>query len=240
MNRIAIFARWPEPGRVKTRLAPALTPALTCALHRAMLADALATVAASGADERLLFWSDRPAGTDLAASGVVGADASGLVIREQRGDGLGARLEAAFAKLVSAPGDRAIVSGSDCPDLDGAACARAFEALATSDVVLAPARDGGYALIGLRRPAPELFRGIEWGSEHVLEQTLARAAESGLTVARLATLEDIDTPEDLLRWIGREGDSDPATAPHTRRALVAMRLLPPGFLRAGPVARGPR
>lgn len=226
MNHIAVFARWPEPGRVKTRLAPALTPALACELHRAMLADALAAAAVCGAEEHALFWSDRPAGTDLGESAVAGADALGLAIREQRGDGLGARLEAAFAELILAPGDRAIVIGSDCPELDGPACARAFDALATHDLVLAPARDGGYALIGLAHPAPDLFRGIEWSSERVLEQTLARAAAAGLTVAWLETLEDIDTPEDLLRWITRACDLESAVAPHTRRALAAMKLLP--------------
>ena len=94
--------------------------------------------------------------------------------------------------------------------------------------MLGPARDGGYYLIGLRRRAPDLFRDIEWSTARVLDQTLARAAQAGVTVQELGALDDLDTPEDLLRWIAcRAGGGEPGTARALDRTLRAMGLLPP-------------
>ncbi|MCX7204061.1 MAG: DUF2064 domain-containing protein, partial [Burkholderiales bacterium] len=78
--------------------------------------------------------------------------------------------------------------------------AQAFVALQTADVVFAPAQDGGYALVGLRREAPELFERVDWGTEQVMSQTLAHAQALGLTVRLLRTVWDVDTPADLRRW----------------------------------------
>src|SRR5437016_536212 len=92
---------------------------------------------------------------------------AGVRTARQRGNDLGARLEHAFATLLPEAGDHAVIFGADCPRLEPAILGRAFEALARATLVLAPAHDGGYALIGLARPMPELFRGIAWSSEHV-------------------------------------------------------------------------
>jgi len=220
MNHLAVFARWPEPGRVKTRLSPALPEALACDLYRAMLGDALAAALAARADSRALYWSDAPA--QRSAFDVPAA----FEVRAQQGGVLGARLERAFAALLRAPGDRAVVIGADCPDVDTAHLQEAFELLAAHDLVLGPARDGGYALIGLSRPAPELFRGIEWSTPRVLGQTLERAGALGLRVAQLDPLEDLDTPAALVRWLSRMCVAGAPHAPRTRAALTAMGLMP--------------
>jgi rSAM/selenodomain-associated transferase 1 len=221
MKRLALFARRPVPGQVKTRLIPALTARLACRLHQAMLADAMALLAAAPADERWLYWAN--SGLDGAAGargavavggaeiGAATRDDSGIEVvtvpagvgeRSQAGADLGERLERAFSDLL-AGGAHAVVFGSDCPWLGAAHTGEAFDALERADVVIGPASDGGYTLIGLRAPRPELFHGIEWGSSRVMAQTLARTSEGGPRVERLETLDDLDDAEDLLRTIQR-------------------------------------
>jgi uncharacterized protein len=221
MRRIAVFARRPVPGRVKTRLSPALPAALACDLHHAMLDDAIAVARAASVDERFLYW-DRAEG-DVSGAGERAGDP--FATRAQCEGDLGARLSAAFAELLRDPDDRAIVIGSDCPSLDAAVVDAGFAALETRDVVVGPTSDGGYYLIGLSRPAPALFRGIDWGTERVLMQTL-EAARS-LACERLIGLDDLDTPADLVRWIGaRASAADPPSGVATAGALRKMRLLP--------------
>jgi hypothetical protein len=226
VNHLALFARWPEPGRVKTRLSPALPAALACDLYRALLADALAAAAASPADARSLHWAEAPAGH--AADPAPG----GFEVRDQRGADLGERLEHATSELLGAPGARVLVIGADCPDLDAARIAAGFAALKRTELVLGPARDGGYYLIGLARPASALFRGVDWGTSRVLAQTRERARALELSVTELEPLDDLDTPADLARWAARAAVGEAASgaaaagAPRTRAALRAIGLLP--------------
>jgi rSAM/selenodomain-associated transferase 1 len=222
MDRVALFAKWPAPGRVKTRLSPALPPALAHDLYRAMLEDALGTAAGARAGERFVYWADAPQ-----PRGGVSVPGS-IAERDQEGADLGERIEHAFGELLRASGDRAVIVGADCPALDASTITASFEALATHDAVLGPARDGGYYLVGLARPAPALFRGIEWGSGRVLEQTLERARAAGLTVARLETLDDLDTPADLARWLARSVVEGAESRSRAAEALRAMGLLPGG------------
>jgi rSAM/selenodomain-associated transferase 1 len=219
MRRIALFARWPEAGRVKTRLSPALPATLACDLYRALLADALAAAADAGADERFVYWANPPGRGDDA--GVP----AGFSAREQHGADLGERLARAFDELLPDRADRAVILGADCPALDGAGLRAALEALERHDAVLGPTRDGGYYLVGLARRAPRLFRGIAWSTASVLEQTLERAREQHLGVRLLAPLEDLDTPEDLVRWLARAAGGGRGQS-RLDAALRAMGLLP--------------
>ncbi len=216
-QRIAVFARPPAPGRVKTRLAPGLTATLAAALYGACLEDALAAASGSGADERWIYWAEPSADP---------VSAPGFGARMQRGADLGARLATAFEELLAPPADRALILGADCPELDAARLKRAFEALAGADLVLGPTRDGGYYLIGLTHLEVRLFEDVAWSTARVLEQTRDRAASAGLRVSMLEPLEDLDTAADLVRFIERACGSM-ESAPHARRALEAMALLPP-------------
>jgi len=222
MNHLVVFARWPEPGRVKTRLSPALPPDLACALHEAMLRDVLEAGRGSSAERRYLYWTDAPA--DRAWS--TAAREAGFVESLQHGGDLGARLETAFDDLLSKPDQRAVIVGSDCPDLSSAAIDEAFRRLEGYDVVLGPTRDGGYYLVGLRRPAPDLFRDIPWGSQEVFAVTLGRARHAEFAVTRLEPMDDIDTPEDLIRLVSRRLASETPTPRHTVAALERIGLLP--------------
>lgn len=216
MRRVALFARRPVVGRVKTRLSPALPPEMACMLYEGMLADAVAAVRGSRlADERFVYWAE---------AGSAG-DAGGLPERVQVGGDLGERLIVAFDELIATPGDHAVIIGADCPMLDAAVIDEAFSRLKRAEVVIAPASDGGYALIGLARRAPELFRGIAWGTEHVLEVTLEGARTGAGSVSLLSQLEDVDTSEDLVRLLPSLIVQQPELAASTMGALVRCGLL---------------
>lgn len=121
----------------------------------------------------------------------------------QAGGGLGDRLSHAFAAAFRCGHAPVMAIGADCPELDGDCLERAVGLLRQHDVVLGPAGDGGYYLIGLRRPAAELFRGIPWSTGEVLSATLARAEGMGWTHALLEQKDDVDTVADLRRWLER-------------------------------------
>ncbi len=199
MNRIAVFARPPVAGQVKPRLSPALPAAMAARLYEALLADTLQAAREASADERVIAWAD--------AGGVV-PPAEGFVVRMQASGDLGERLRRVFDALLRDPGDRAVVVGSDCPSLTGELLERAFHALERHDAVLGPSSDGGYWLLGLARPAPQLFRDIAWSTPEVFAQTMARAAAAGLDVALLPALADLDTPADLARLVAAFASGD--------------------------------
>ncbi|MBI5711094.1 MAG: TIGR04282 family arsenosugar biosynthesis glycosyltransferase [Candidatus Eisenbacteria bacterium] len=220
MRRILVFARRPAPGRVKTRLSPALPADLACALYRGMLRDALDAAAGCAAGERLLYWDEPGGDEELPVP-------AGLAQRVQSGADLGERLTSAFAAALSAPGDRAVAIGADCPGLAADRLEAAFAGLQAHDAVLGPTGDGGYYLVGLARAAPALFAGVEWSTPRVLEQTLERARAAGLTMRTLGRLDDLDTPAGLARWVAGAAVAPPAHARHTLAALRGMGLLPP-------------
>lgn len=215
MRRLAVFARSPVPGQVKTRLSPALPAVLAAKLYGAMLTDTLLAATACEADERWVLWADAPGDTPARfnASRQCGAD-------------LGARLRQAFDDLLPGTYDRALVIGSDTPPLTAAHLDEAFEALDQHDVVLGPTLDGGYWCIGLRRTAPTLFDDIPWSTREVLTRTLVRAHSAELRATTVATLEDLDTPQDVAMLTGALAAGLPACGTHARAALSAMGMLP--------------
>jgi len=174
--RVIVFAREPRAGRVKTRLIPLLGEQGAARLHARLVARALATARAAGIGEVELLWA-----------------------RRQRGADLGERMQHALARgLRRAP--RAILIGADCPVLRARDLRRAARWLAGgADAVFAPAEDGGYALIGLRRVSPRLFAGVAWGGAQVMAQTRERLAALGWRWRELPTVWDVDRPEDYLR-----------------------------------------
>jgi len=190
-----VFARAPTPGEAKTRLIPALGKAGAAALHRRLAMHCLraATDARIGPVELRctpdtsdpFFWEcQRELGVGLYPQG--------------EGD-LGARMQRAFESAL-ARASRAILVGSDIPALSAHYLRDAERALARGDdVVIGPAEDGGYVLVGLSRCDPELFRGIPWGGSEVLAETRRRIAALGWRTSELPALWDVDCPEDLER-----------------------------------------
>jgi len=183
--RLTIFARYPEPGQVKTRLIPALGPEGAAQIYALLLERTLASARQSG----LAIELRTTGASEECFASLCGA---GLAISPQGEGDLGERLA-----RVAAP---AIVIGSDAPALDSAMLLRARALLETHNVVIGPAADGGYYLIAFACPIPFAFSGIAWSTPDVLSQTLDRLGANGIEPALLPILGDIDTPEDLAAW----------------------------------------
>ena len=197
-QRLILMLKFPTPGAVKTRLAPALGPPRACELHRALVRQTLTEVERFANHARVAV-EVRLAGAPDAAAGRAWLGEP-VTIREQGEGDLGERMDRA-ARCAFAEGATAVVViGGDCPQLTAEHLAGAFAALAQNDAVLGPAADGGYYLIGQRRPISALFQGIRWGSTEVLAQTLAVARVHSIAVAQLGVLHDVDLPEDLPYW----------------------------------------
>jgi rSAM/selenodomain-associated transferase 1 len=188
--RIAVFAKAPVAGEVKTRLAALLGAAGAASLHAGLARRALATAVRSGLGPVELWCAPDAADPFFAQC----AREFGVTLRRQEGADLGERMANAFADSTPL-----LVIGSDCPALDAAHLLAAAQALSSHDVVIQPAEDGGYVLIGLSKPAPALFRGIEWSAPTVMARTRERIAASGLRCRELAALWDVDRPEDYAR-----------------------------------------
>lgn len=190
---LIIFAKAPVAGYAKTRLAPALGAVAAARLASQMLEHALGGALASAVGPVELCCS--PDVTH--AQFQLAADISGVVLTQQGGGDLGQRMQLAFARAL-ARYRRVVLIGTDAPALDAAVLRQAAKALHRHDAVFAPASDGGYVLVGLSRPAPALFDGIDWSTAKVMAQTRARANALGLTLCELPTLHDVDEPQDLV------------------------------------------
>jgi rSAM/selenodomain-associated transferase 2/rSAM/selenodomain-associated transferase 1 len=212
-NHVVMLARYPRLGEVKTRLAPPLSPEDALALHDRLTRRTLRSMLALQAtgDARAQVRTD-------AAFARVAYDwlGHGFAARYQGEGDLGDRIRLAFGEMFSRGAQRVIVVGSDCPRLTAAHLRDALARLDKVDVVLGPADDGGYYLVALGREAskrsvPVLFSNVAWGTDAVLESTLAICDEHGLSSVLLEQLPDVDRPEDI---------------PDAEVALAADALLP--------------
>lgn len=186
---IALFARVPVPGKVKTRLIPALGVEGACRLHERLLARILGVLQQQTLCDAEL-WLDAAGSHPL-------IDNCGLPQHLQQGDDLGARMAHAVATTLQRY-RQVLVIGTDTPTLDADYLEQALQALQQgNDVVLGPAFDGGYVLIGLAGQPFAVFDAVEWGTEKVLQQTLTRVAAAGLRCHLLDAQPDVDRPEDL-------------------------------------------
>jgi len=195
-RRLIVFTRYPTPGVAKTRLIPVLGPQGAADVQRRMtehvLREALKVQRRMGAAVEVRF-----AGGSVALMRQwLGHEVD---CRVQEGADLGERMARAFADAFAEGARRAAIVGSDCPSVTAEILHQALDALERGDLVLGPAADGGYYLVGLHRPAPGLFAGMPWGDGSVLDLTLARARERGLRPERLPQLHDVDEPADLAR-----------------------------------------
>jgi rSAM/selenodomain-associated transferase 1 len=188
---IAVFARAPVAGQAKTRLIPLLGADGAAALQRRLIERTLATACAVAGARVTLWVADDPAHPYIGAV----AARFGVAVAEQHGADLGARMNHAF----EAAGAPLVLIGTDCPQLAAHDLGAAAASLLVHDVVLQPATDGGYVLIGLARPQPPLFESIDWGGPRVLQQTQERIGSLGLRCALRPALDDLDTPADLQR-----------------------------------------
>lgn len=197
---VALMARAPEPGRAKTRLIPRLGATGAARLHAALTLRALGEIARSGLSAAL--WCDPDVDHPFFAEC---ADEFGVKLRAQSRDDLGARMLGIF-RQADGP---LLLMGSDCPMIDAALLRSCAEALARVQAVFLPTLDGGYGLVGLSRPFPEIFDDMPWGTDAVMAITRRRLQRLGVVWEEPAEIWDVDTPDDLGR-LAATGFSIPA------------------------------
>ena len=194
---VLFFVKFPEPGRVKTRLAATVGAARAAEIY-GQLAETVLQRIPMGEDVVVMF--DPPErGAEVEAWLRRAGEARTLRFLAQAAGDLGVRLERAFAAAFAEGCEAVAAIGSDCVELTPAHFAEAWQALATHDAALGPTADGGYYLLALRAPHAGLFERIAWSTGAVFQQTLDRAAEGGLRVHLLPMLRDVDTEEDWRR-----------------------------------------
>lgn len=192
---LGILVKAPSPGAVKTRLAREIGAEHATALYE-RLGRAVVRRSVWPRRHATAIWFS-PAGAEAAVrSWLESPGVHGF--RPQRSGGLGARLAAVFRWHFAEGAERVVVIGSDCPDVGRFLVRRAFRLLEQRELVIGPARDGGFYLLGLRHSAPGLFRRVVWSTDAVFARTMANAARLGLGAAVLPELRDVDTVEDAL------------------------------------------
>jgi rSAM/selenodomain-associated transferase 1 len=191
-DRLLVFLKEPRPGAVKSRLAAGIGAAAAAAVYRAIADEAIRRTAPRREEYERLFLFDPPASRPQ-----IQAWLPGQTLVAQAGGDLGERMARAFADAFASGARRVALVGTDVPALSYEDVRDALESLDEHDVALGPATDGGYYLLALKRPEPELLRDVPWSTPDVLTTTLDRAARLGLSLRVLRTLGDIDTLEDL-------------------------------------------
>ena len=191
--RLIVYAKAPIPGKVKTRLLPALDAEHAALLHAAMVERALTIAHDSGLALELCCAPDATHSFFQTC-----AEDFDVTLTSQGEGALGERMLRTLERALQSH-SAAMIIGGDCPALTGKHVATAARMLAEHDIVLTPAADGGYVLIGARRVHAAMFEGIEWGTRRVLEQQRRQLRAAGLSWAEMETLWDVDRPEDLPR-----------------------------------------
>jgi rSAM/selenodomain-associated transferase 1 len=201
---LVVFARYPRRGEVKTRLASTIGREAAAEFYKLCAERVLRETEKLSKDvELFLFYAD---GTnELEIREWIGER---FRLAPQIGADLGARMGNAFESVFSHGAQKAIIVGTDVPDLTADVIEDAFNALGSHELVVGPCEDGGYYLLGMKEVHGELFAGIPWSTDQVLETTLAAVRNKGLTVHVLQTLADVDTEEDLKRWVASGASSE--------------------------------
>lgn len=203
-SMLLIFIKSPVRGQVKSRLAAAVGEEAALELYKNITLDVIDTAKGCGHPFRICFF---PPDAEETISAWIGRKHSFM---PQIGGDLGARMENAFKQIFSEGFSRAVLIGSDLPDLPAAVIEEAFKALTSNDAVIGPAADGGYYLIGFNSASflPQVFHGIEWSTNTVFQETMDVLRRASLRVHRVSQWKDVDTLDDLkallLRHEGRE------------------------------------
>jgi len=186
------MARSPEGADVKTRLSPKLDREQRVALYTRLLDGAIQRLGRVKGADTLIAYTPADAGGFF-------ENRYGLPCFAQEEGGLGIRISGAIEHVLGKGYDSAAIAGSDIPGLGPRIAASAFKALGKADIAIGPSTDGGYYLIAMKKPIPELFEGIKWSTNEVLKATVDIARRMELKMEILDILDDIDTPEDMER-----------------------------------------
>jgi rSAM/selenodomain-associated transferase 1 len=216
---LIVFAKAPIEGYVKTRLCPPLTPDEAASLHGSLVLDLLERCQSLQGCDRILAGAPTP---DHPFFGAMKARFN-IPIWDQVGDDLGARMAHAFQSALGAPYQSAVIIGTDIPGITAQHISSALKSLQDHDVVLGPAEDGGYYLIGLRSPSPQLFENIPWSTDAVFSLTQEKANALGLSMKILPMLRDLDTIKDLQAFTQESKDKKNQTfSSRTKNVLLEL------------------
>ncbi len=205
-NVLIIFLKYPEPGKVKTRLAKDIGDEKACAVYKSLAENVIKNIFTKnpGTYNVHIFFTPADRETEIMTwLKPILDDNQGIKtqFRTQEGSNLGKRMSTAFKEILQEKGcKKCIIIGTDCPEIDATLIENAFGVLKEKDVVIGPCRDGGYYLLGMSRPASDLFVDIDWSTDRVFEQTMEKVRKNILSYGILKTLVDIDTMEDLYRY----------------------------------------
>jgi uncharacterized protein len=217
-NALLVVAKRPAAGQTKTRLTPPLSPEQAAALYECLLRDTLDLIRRVPDVQPAIAFLPEDAESYFAAL------APDFELLQQEGADLGVRLDNALSHTLARGYERVAIMNSDGPTLPVSSLTSAFEELGNgADVVLGPADDGGYYLIGLKRPAPRLLRDVRMSTTTVLADTLALAAEEKLVVSLLSAWYDVDDVASLARLQAELATAPVEIAPWTRAFLWSRR-----------------
>jgi rSAM/selenodomain-associated transferase 1/rSAM/selenodomain-associated transferase 2 len=195
---VIIFAKFPEEGEVKTRLAKTIGYEKATTIYKKLAEHSFSEVKKLNTVSRYLFFTN-----ELNREKISKWAGLGFSFYPQSNGNLGEKMKTAFSKVFTKGSNKTIIIGSDLPDISKSLISKAFKDLDNNDIIIGPSKDGGYYLLGMNKFYPELFDHISWSTELVLEQTIAQARLLSLKFTLLEELNDIDTIEDLTEWQNR-------------------------------------
>ncbi len=195
MTALIVFVKNPIPGAVKTRLQTRYAPDQVAALYTAFVRDVLARAENIDVDRRVIAFD--PPDAESGVRALFGGGKAQWQFVPQVQDDLGARMREALVQQLDAGASAAVLIGTDIPSLPAYHITQAYDLLRAKDVVLGPSTDGGYYLVGVSKPVPEIFVDVEWSTPGVLSQTIDRVQRAGHTLGLVPPYFDVDTPDEL-------------------------------------------
>ena len=202
-NVLIIFLKYPESGKVKTRLAKDIGDEKACSIYKLLAENVIKNVILKNPKTYNVHFFFTPANKkneikDWLQPILANNQGIGTKYSHQEGNTLGERMSNAFKQTLQGEGCKScIIIGTDCPEIDATLIENAFDILKEKDIVIGPCKDGGYYLLGMSRFVPDLFSDIDWSTDRVFDQTIEKIQKNNLSCGILKTLADIDTQEDL-------------------------------------------
>ncbi len=201
MEKLIIFIKNPRLGLVKTRLAESIGNEQALTIYKKLIAKTLKESDLLNCKKDIWFSDSDKVNEEIFVN------RKSYALKVQKGSNLGERMKYAFQECFQDGFKKVVIIGSDCPELESSVVKKAFEQLDTYDIVLGPAKDGGYYLLGMNSFYPKIFTGVNWSTSSVLNQTLKYVNASQLSYNLLEELSDIDTLEDLQAY-REKGNTD--------------------------------